>query len=150
MGEVKLTMEEEINKTGELLFKYEQQNRVLKEKGKFNMQQANFTMKRFAEELASYFLKQMKASNTESANKSQHPDVKQKIYSPSQGDGGTKASLDSDRKINAASEETGEPSAGPSVDINNARIIKQLQGVIEQDKKSGINSYTSNAKEANK
>ncbi len=53
-------MEEQINKVGELLSKYEEQNLVLKGKGKFNMQQANYTMKRLAEELASYFIKEMK------------------------------------------------------------------------------------------
>jgi len=53
--------EKQINKISELLSKYERENLVLKAKRQFNLQQANFTMKRFAEELGSYFLKEIKS-----------------------------------------------------------------------------------------
>lgn len=46
-----------VNKSSELLEKYQKQNAKLKSKGKFNLQQANYTMKRFAEELSSFTIK---------------------------------------------------------------------------------------------
>jgi len=55
--------EQRINKISELLGKYIIQNQILKDKGKFNMQQANNTMKRLAEELGSYFLKELNSPN---------------------------------------------------------------------------------------
>lgn len=58
-----MTKEKQINKISELLSKYEEQNALLKAKGQFNLQQANYTMKRFAEELGSYFLKELKTEN---------------------------------------------------------------------------------------
>ena len=61
-------MEKQINKISEILSKYEKENEALKEKGKFNLQQANYTMKRFAEELGSYFIKELKACSINKAN----------------------------------------------------------------------------------
>jgi len=52
-----------INKISELLQKHVNQNQILKDKGKFNMQQSNNTMKRLAQEMGSYFLKELKSSN---------------------------------------------------------------------------------------
>jgi len=58
-------MEAHVNKASELLNKFEKQNEELKRKGKFNLQQANYTMKRLTEELASYFIKELKRSQTD-------------------------------------------------------------------------------------
>ena len=55
-----MEIEKIVNKTGLLLSKYEKQNLVLKDKGKFDLLRANYTMKRFAEELCSYFVKEIK------------------------------------------------------------------------------------------
>jgi len=57
--------EQRINKISELLQKYEDQNQILKDKGKFNMQQSNNTMKRLAQEMGSYFLKELKTGNVQ-------------------------------------------------------------------------------------
>jgi len=71
--------EKRINKIAELLQKYEEENKILKEKGRFNMQQANNTMKRFAEEMGSYFLKEIKEINSQlPKGEKSHKDVQGK------------------------------------------------------------------------
>lgn len=49
-----------LEKIAEILTKYEKENIVLNAKGKFNVQQANYTMKRFAEEFGSWVIKTMR------------------------------------------------------------------------------------------
>jgi len=54
-----------IEKLMKELTKAEKENKELKAKGKFNMQQANNTMKRLTERLGSYFIKEFRRSQSD-------------------------------------------------------------------------------------